>query len=167
MLSLIQMFTAVSSFFSGKCVALCVVSPVSCVLPEAAISYLLPSSELPFLPMTHLPPFSTKGKPRPRTAPAPPLQSLVRCPWFSFPPVSWDGQFLLSSCQRPTPPGDRPSHLLSPRQETFLILSPPSLPRRFPISVQYASVLHPLFAHPLHSAPWFLLPPLHQTCQGP
>lgn len=81
------------------------------------------------------------------------------CPWFSFPPVSWDGQFLLSSCQRLTPPGDRPSHLLSPRQETFLILSPPSLPRLFRISIQYASVLHPLFAHPPHSTPWLLLPP--------
>lgn len=157
MLFPIQMFTAASSF-SVKCFALFVV----CVLTPQG-SYFIPSP-----PPEHIsPPFSLiEEKPRPRTAPSPhhTYSALCSGPWCPFSTVSLDGQFLLLSYQRLTPPGDHPSLLPSPHQETFLILSPPSLPRLFPTSTQYASALHSLFAYPRHSTLGLRLPPFHQNC---
>lgn len=125
------------------------------------ISYLFPSSELLFLPRTQFlpPPFSlTKGKPRPRIAPAPPLQSLVRLPLVFLPTcfMGWPVPPLVL-------PGADPSWGLSISStvtssgnisHSFTSLSPQAFPHQYTICFSSSPIISsPPSFYTLASAP--------------
>lgn len=108
-------------------------------LPKEVVSYLLPSSGLPLLPLhTSCLPFHWQ-----KTAT---VKEVPHHHPHAYSPVCGHPHVFLPTCcpARGSPLlEDQPSHPLSPCQGTFLVFSPPSVSRVFPISVQtcFGSVL--------------------------